>query len=166
MYCSRACRSKFETTRPPREVLLVLIEHYPATQIGQMFRVTSRAVKKWLLKEGIEPKPPGYWQKKHCAAGRCMPPPAKRKEDIEASEKKARAEKLAAMKKAGSVKKAVDDMPAKVREAKRRKPKAVKPPPTPQRQKDSFPAPVQRERRPTTMKDIDRKFDRVKYLID
>ena len=135
MYCSRACRSKFETTRPPREVLLVLIEHYPATQIGQMFRVTSRAVKKWLLKEGIQPKPPGYWQKKHCQAGRCLPPPAPRKKNI-------------------------DELPSKVREAKRRKPKPVsapkpKPKPTPRR-----------ERRPRALRDIDRKFDHVKYLID
>lgn len=164
MYCSRACRSKFETTRPPREVLLVLIEHYPATQIGQMFRVTSRAVKKWLLKEGIQPKPPGYWQKKHCQAGRCLPPPAPRKPEIDAAEKKMRAERLAKLKKSGQVAKSVDDLPEKVREAKKRKPRPVKPPVP--RPKETYPEPTQRERRPTSMKDIDKKFDHVKYLID
>ncbi len=66
-YCSYKCSfdaSRKVKNRPSKEDLILLVSQYPMTKIGEIYKVSDNAVRKWCKQYGINlPDMRGYWNK-------------------------------------------------------------------------------------------------------
>lgn len=70
------------SVRPSAQILSVLIDAIPASEIGKLYAVSGSLVKRWCTQFGLQSKPRGYWTRVNVESGKFVPPVPVRSELI------------------------------------------------------------------------------------